>query len=295
MSSSALLNLDILQLLDSSFDEKSPEISGPSGKTPIIRWAGSKKKLLSALQIAAPDTYNTYYEPFFGSGIFFLHLDSPRSVISDLNPHLMQAYEVLKNEPKLLWQTVSSIPSDREAYYYIRGLDSKKLDNISKAARFIYLNRFCFNGVYRTNLQGGFNVSRGKGNLGIPSLEVFTSFSKKLQRCNVHNQDFEVIVNKAKSGDFVYLDPPYIDQDKRDRGEYGVDSFKFEDLNRLVLCVNRATKRGVKVLISYRECSYLKSLLPDWYIEQLSVQRNVSCHSASRKKAQEIFLSNYIL
>lgn len=289
-----LNSLDISKLISSNEFLQAPEITGRPGQTPIIRWAGSKKKLLPALQLAAPQQFNTYYEPFFGSGIFFLNLCPQNSVISDLNPHLIQAYEVIKEHPELLWEATNSISADHDVYYDVRGLPWDRLDEISRAARFIYLNRFCFNGVYRTNRQGGFNVSRGKGCLGIPSLDVFRSFSESLQTTNIYCADFESIVNQASAGDFVYLDPPYIDLGKRDRGEYGVDSFKFEDLERLVLCAKAASSRGANVLISYRECPSLISLLSDWYIDRLSVQRSVSCSTTKRKRASEIFLSNYI-
>lgn len=287
-------NLDISKLLSVEGFLQAPEIVGTPGETPIIRWAGSKKKLLPALQLAAPKSFNTYYEPFFGSGVFFLSLQPQQAVISDLNPHLIQAYEIIKEEPKLLWEAVNSISADHESYYDVRSLSWDLLDEVSRAARFIYLNRFCFNGVYRTNRQGGFNVSRGKGAIGIPSLDVFHSFSESLQNTSIHCADFEQIVSQASAGDFVYLDPPYIDLSKRDRGEYGADSFKFADLERLVQCVRKASERGVHILISYRDCPALISLLSDWYIERLTVQRSVSCSTTKRTKASEIFLSNYI-
>ncbi|GAA3923907.1 Dam family site-specific DNA-(adenine-N6)-methyltransferase [Litoribacillus peritrichatus] len=282
------------EVADSLYQEETSQISGIPGKTPILRWAGSKKKLLPNLQLATPKKFNIYYEPFFGSGVFFLHLDPKISVISDINPHLIQAYQMIKDFPVELWSLLKSIPADQDLYYHLRGLDCTDLDELSRAARFLYLNRFCFNGVYRTNRKGGFNVSRGKGNLGIPTQEVFYAFSKRLQSCEIYNLDFERVLEEASSGDFVYLDPPYIDLTKRNRGEYGLDSFGFSDLERLVSSARLATERGVKILISYFECPSLKSMLSDWYIEEISVQRNVSCNTTARSKAREIFLSNYI-
>jgi DNA adenine methylase len=295
MNSAVQKNIEIWDSVSPEFSLESHEVAGIPGKSPIFRWAGSKKKLLSALQIAAPDEFGKYYEPFFGSGILFLHLKPKGSVISDINPHLMQAYEVIRDNPELLWRAVKNIPSDDEVYYQIRGINHNDLDPISRAARFVYLNRFCFNGVYRTNQQGGFNVSRGKGNLGIPCKEVFLSFSERLKGSEIYNVDFEKIINKAKKNDFVYLDPPYIDLTKRDRGEYGLGSFRFSDLERLVSCVNRASDRGVKILISYFDCPHLMSMLPKWYIERLTVRRNISSNTSARNKANEVFLSNYIL
>jgi DNA adenine methylase len=289
LSNSPLCNLNPLK----GSHKVSAEISGMPGVTPIFRWAGSKKKLVPQLLVKAPECFNTYYEPFFGSGVLFINLQTTGSVIADVNPHLIQAYNQIKINPLKVWNVLKSISADTEMYYQIRSLDWEKLDHISRAARFMYLNRFCFNGVYRTNRQGGFNVSRGKGNLGVPSWGIFNSFSEKLRNCEIHHSDFERIVLSAKLNDFVYIDPPYIDLEKRDRGEYGPDSFKINDFERLVSSVKKADRAGAKVLISYRDCPRLQSMLPEWHVDHLRVQRTISCKTNKRKKTNEIFISNY--
>jgi DNA adenine methylase len=288
-----MLSLDVFKTHVFQSQEEPLEISGEPGKTPIIRWAGSKKKLLSTLLDAAPSKFNKYYEPFFGSGIFFLNLDVTSSIVSDSNPHLIQAYEVLRDSPELLWAVLRSISADEKAYYDVRNLEFEKMDSLSRAARFIYLNRYCFNGVYRTNRQGGFNVSRGRGNLGIPSREIFVSFSDKLKNTSISCSDFEQVVDQASNNDFVYLDPPYIDQSKRDRGEYGAGSFGEHDLERLANCAKRASQRGAKVIVSYSECPLMESIFSDWNISKTLVHRSVSCTGATRGKAQEMLISNY--
>ena len=269
-------------------------LPGTPGATPIFRWAGSKKKLLPNLQLAAPAQYDRYIDPFFGSGILFLNLRPKNSIISDINPHLIQAYEVIREHPKRLWNTLVKLPSNHDFYYKIRSVDPSKLGKIERAARFIYLNRYCFNGVYRTNLQGGFNVSRGKGHLGIPSYEVFEAFSKKLQNTELHCADFEAVIKQARKGDFIYLDPPYLEADKRDRGEYGAGTFNNNDFHRFINAVKKASDNGAQILISYIDCPSLKSELKGWYIDSVQVTRSVSCNKKKRGKTKEIFLSNYI-
>jgi|TARA_Y100001934_G_scaffold283626_1_gene404933 DNA adenine methylase len=278
-----------------TINDRSPSlIDGVAGVTPIFRWAGSKKRLLKELRLASPSVYRRYHEPFLGSGVFFLQQNKGHAVLSDYNPHLIQAYEQVRKNPLKLWERCVSIPEDTDTYYEVRAVNPLELDDLERAARFIYLNRYCFNGVYRTNLQGGFNVSRGQGNLGIPTWKVFKAFSDRLQDSQLLCQDFEVTMSSAIRNDFIYLDPPYIDLSKRDRGEYGTGSFGYSDLERLADASHRAAKLGVKVLISYRDCETIKALFPDWRLFPLEVSRSVSCNTSKRSKAKEIFLTSYI-
>mgnify|MGYP005993114087 CR=1 FL=1 len=269
-------------------------IEGTPGKVSIFRWAGSKKKLINELNLAAPNKYNNYIEPFVGSGIFYLHQNAHSAVLADYNEHLIQAYTQVRDNPTKLWERCCSISNMESTYYEVRSLDPYNLNDIDRAARFIYINRYCFNGVYRTNLKGGFNVSRGKGNLGIPSWEVFKAFSDKLQGCQLQCSDFETVIDEANADDFIYIDPPYIDLSKRDRGEYGAGSFGHHDLERLAESAKRASDRGCKLLISYMDCDFMKDLFSEWRLFPLEVSRSVSCTTSNRKKAKEIFLANYM-
>ncbi|MEW6736762.1 MAG: DNA adenine methylase, partial [Acidobacteriota bacterium] len=166
-------------------------------------------------------------------------------------------------------------------------------NDLDRAARFVYLNRFCFNGVYRTNKQGRFNVARGKGHLFIPDFETFKLFSHRLANASLHNCDFETIVNQTKAGDFLYLDPPYARQGQRDRGEYGVGAFKEIDEDRLAGALLESEKRGVKVLLSYSPSHNLIQKLDGWQIHNLTVTRNVAGFAHARRTADEILISNY--
>lgn len=268
-------------------------ISGVPGMSPLLRWAGSKKKLLPTLRAAAPAEFDRYIEPFVGSGVLFLLLNPKRATLSDLNPHLVHAYRTIKADPEVIWGTLMAWPSTEKFYYELRAIDPLTLDAHARAARFIYLNRYCFNGVYRTNLQGFFNVSRGQGNLGIPDWDVFKGFAARIRKAQIVNCDFEKSIKKAKENDFLYLDPPYAELGKRDRGEYGAGTFKPDDVTRLIQAMREASDRGAKVLLSYSADQLNLKSLKGWQVRELSVMRNISGFTGSHRTAREVLISNY--
>jgi DNA adenine methylase len=173
--------------------------------TPILRWAGSKKKLLPTLVGAVPPRYRRYVEPFVGSAVLYLQLHDTPALLADINPDLIETYDVVRNHPRRVWNRIKAMSVEPSHYYEVRAWDPLTLGRIDRAARFVYLNRFCFNGVYRTNRQGQFNVSRGKGHLFIPEFEVFQSFACKLANASLRCGDFEGVVSETRRGDFLYL------------------------------------------------------------------------------------------
>jgi DNA adenine methylase len=261
--------------------------------SPVLRWAGSKKKLLPLLCAATPRNIRRYVEPFAGSSILSLRTIAKSRVLNDLNTDLVSAYRMLQKDPKKLWNSLSFLPQDAESYYQIRSLDPKELNEFEQATRFIYLNRFCFNGVYRTNKQGQFNVSRGMGNLTIPTKKVFEDFAAHLMNAELMSADFSVAAKKAGKNDFLYLDPPYALGEKRDRGEYGCDSFKEKDELRLIKAMKQASNRGAKVLLSYSPSVRIIEGLSDWHVKHIEVNRHVAGFVGARRNAAEILISNY--
>jgi DNA adenine methylase len=260
---------------------------------PILRWAGSKKKLLPVLTAATPSQFTRYAEPFVGSAVLFLELDAPKALLGDLNKDLIDAYMTIRDHPRAVWNRVIAMSHEPDFYYELRGLDAGSLKVLDRAARFVYLNRFCFNGVYRTNRQGHFNVPRGSGKLSIPDLATFMKFARTLKNAELVCGDFEALVKKTKKGDFLYLDPPYALGEKRDRGEYGAGSFREIDEVRLIESITAASKRGVKVLLSYSPSSFVTRQLKGWNVHNLTVNRSVAGFSGSRRNAEEILVSNY--
>jgi DNA adenine methylase len=258
-----------------------------------LRWAGSKKKLLPHLIRLAPKGYDRYVEPFCGSMCLAIALKPRRALIGDINKELVNFYKCMKKNARGVAELTQYLPRDAETYYKVRALSPKDLAPDYRAARFLYLNRFCFNGVYRTNLLGEFNVPRGNHTGEIPAIEELVAFGSLLTSVTIKRCDFSVLLEQAGEGDFVYLDPPYAGRNVRDRGEYGVGAFKEPDIDRLILSINEASERGAKVLLSYADIPRINDAFKDWITEYIKVPRNVSGFSKGRAVADEIIVRNY--
>ena len=260
---------------------------------PLLRWAGSKKKLLPVLLAAAPWGAERYIEPFAGSAVLFLRLGARNAILGDLNQSLIETYRIVQRYPQAVWERASMLGNAPEDYYAIRAIPRDRLNVFERAAQFIYLNRYCFNGVYRTNRAGQFNVARGKGHLFMPDLDAFKAFARRLRAAELRCSDFEEILTEAGSGDFVYLDPPYALGNTRDRGEYGCDAFREKDERRLIASLRAADRRGAKILLSYSPATTVLQGLKKWRRYDLTVVRNVAGFTAARRSAHEVLLSNY--
>ena len=147
--------------------------------------------------------------------------------------------------------------------------------------------------MYRTNAKGDFNVARGKGHLSLPSREQFRLFAERLRGADLKCTDFYATVARARAGDFIYLDPPYAPMGGRDRGEYGLGSFKSVDMARLAASLQNAASRGAKILLSYADQESVIALFPGWHVHRLQVTRNVCGFTDARRRAQEVLISNY--
>lgn len=269
------------------------EGSGACKVEPLLRWAGSKKKLLPVLLAATPHDTQRYIEPFAGSAVLFLRLGSDKAILGDLNQSLIETYRTVRRYPRAVWERASVLSDSPDDYYAIRAIPRDRLNVYERAAQFVYLNRYCFNGVYRTNRAGQFNVARGKGHLFMPDLDAFQAFAKRLRAVELRCTDFEEILSEAGSGDFVYLDPPYALGDKRDRGEYGCDAFREKDERRLIASLRAADRRGAKILLSYSPATTVLQGLKKWRRKDLTVARNVAGFTSARRSSDEVLLSNY--
>jgi DNA adenine methylase len=259
---------------------------------PILRWAGSKRKLLSKLLACAPKHFDRYIEPFLGSACYFLALHPPKAILGDFNADLMDMYSVLRNYPKEIAEIVHDMPDTDDFYYSLRARSSKELGSIERAARFIYLNRYCFNGVYRSNLRGEFNVPRGKHTGNIPSIDEFINCAKALKFADLRNGDFENCLSDVGVGDFIYVDPPYASVSRLSHGEYGYGSFNEKDINRFVYSLKEADKNGAVILLSYAYTPILKQMLPNWHHRKIVVKRHVAGFNHHRNEVQELIISN---
>lgn len=258
-----------------------------------IRWAGSKRKLIPAIRANMPSDYRRYMEPFCGSLSLYLALPKKQAVLSDLNAELIHFYRMARWRPRVVWSAAQGWDLSPETYYEVRSLHPESLCAERRAARFLYLNRLCFNGVYRTNSRGEFNVPRGSRVPGMPEKEAILLLASRLRSAELICDDFSEIVNLARRNDFLYLDPPYAGRGVRNRGEYGPGSFDVSDIERLQVCIDRASRRGAKILISYADVEVIKDAFHGWNVVNIKVPRNVSGFASGRGIAGEVFLKNY--
>lgn len=262
---------------------------------PFLRWAGSKRKLVPKLIEYWDDSYNRYVEPFMGSACLFFAISPKKALLNDINHDLIGAYQSIKDNPILVHKRLQKIRSGKRSYYALREMDPNQLDQFDAAARFIYLNRFCFNGLYRTNEAGKFNVPYApEGTGSLPTKDELIKISDVLYRKRIENKDFEVILREeTKSGDFVYLDPPYAVRNRRIFRQYGADTFGLDDIKRLSGTLTSLDKRGIPFVLSYAQCSEAKNAFKKWDIRQVYTQRNISGFADNRRKAAEILVTNF--
>jgi len=259
---------------------------------PLIRWAGSKRKLLPELLARVPDSYERYIEPFCGSACLFFELGAPKAILSDINDELINAYKQLKKQPDIR-DVLAAIPANEETYYRYRDLDPENLERAERAVRFFYLNRYCFNGIYRTNSSGKFNVPMGNRTGGFPCQSTFENARKKLFKARLLTSDYKKILDQVKKGDFVYMDPPYSKSEKF-TGEYGVGSFNGSKLPEFLLDLRAIDAKGAKFLFSYRACKdTADQLAQDFNVERVRVMRHISGFKTEWNEVEEILVRNF--
>ena len=262
---------------------------------PPLRWAGSKRRLVPELCLAAPVQFVRYVEPFAGSACLFFALRPQTAILNDLNRELVDFYRMLRAHPRLIAKRTLSLPDTAEFYYELRQTSAESLPAIDRAARFLYLNRHCFNGVYRTNRLGVFNVPRGIHTGSIPSETDLYRCSLLLRNALLSAGDFEAVLQDVGPGDFVYLDPPYTAIDRKAYGEYGYGSFSEVDQERLLHALRRADAKGATIILSYRYDPSMASSLDGWHYKQVLVRRHVAGFAGSRKLFAEMLLANFRL
>lgn len=262
------------------------------GQSPILRWAGSKKKLIPLLAKSAPEKFGKYYEPFLGSAVMFLYLQPKRSVLSDFNCKLISFYRQMTEKPREIYLRASQLPRNKETYLRIRDEFNESSEDFISAVRFFFLNRHCFNGVYRENKRGFFNVPMGAKVGEFPSSSNFLAVSKLLATAKLICSDFETAIENAERNDFIYLDPPYSGS-RRNYGEYGYGAFSKADEDRLCEALLRLSNRKVKIMLSYCNSESIEKVSKNFRIVRTNVHRSVAGVSSCRKSTQEIIAINY--
>lgn len=263
--------------------------------TPILRWAGSKRKLLPALADFWAPGHRRYVEPFAGSAALFFHVQPARALLGDINSALIDTYDVLRDCPDDLHAAVARLPRTESRYYAMRSKREDELSQFQRAVRFVYLNRLCFNGIFRTNQQGGFNVPYAHTRAGsIPPVEQFRRCAHLLAGAHLKHGDFGAVLSSTRSGDFVYMDPPYAAPSQRIFREYDKRAFTERDLERLKEHLVTLHTKNVTFVVSYADSPAARKLFSAWHIQQVTVRRNVAGFVAARRTAHEILVTNSV-
>ena len=270
---------------------------------PFLKWAGGKRKLLSKIQNYIPKEFSIYYEPFVGGGAVLFYLLPKKAVISDVSEELINVYWVIKNNIDELIEDLKRHKNEKEYYYKIRALDREKgfdnFSNILKASRIIYLNKTCYNGLFRVNRKGYFNVPFGRyKNPDIVNEENLRSVSQYFNENSIEilNTDFEDALKNVKKGDFVYLDPPYHPiSETSSFTSYTNNGFNEKEQIRLKKVCDKLNQIGCKFLLSNSDSNLVMDLYKDYRetIEKVQVPRSINCKASRRGKINEVLIRNY--
>lgn len=263
---------------------------------PILRWAGSKRKLLSPLEkMWLQSGSKRYVEPFCGSACLFFHVEPDKAVLGDTNEWLVGTYRAIKDDPDQVADKLHSLPRSKRLYNKIRGCHYSRFSNTNGAAYLLYINRLCFNGLFRTNKKQIFNVPYSNVRTGaFPDKRSIRKASFLLNRCELVTTDFySTIIENVKKGDFVYLDPPYATNNSRIFRQYNSSTFGVEDINRLDVALNYINDVGAYFVLSYACVEEIIFLTKKWETTNVSVRRNISGFSDKRKVAKELILKNF--
>ncbi|MHB8576672.1 MAG: DNA adenine methylase [Dehalococcoidia bacterium] len=268
---------------------------------PVVKWVGGKRMLWGQLLRLVPREFGTYFEPFLGGGAVFLALAPGCAVLSDANRDLIDLYHALRDDTADVMAELDQLQPyvlDAERYYAVRSFNPTELPPAVRAARFIYLNKTCYNGLYRVNRKGQFNVPFGRYH-GPPQLYDRANLervAKLLRAADLRCEDFEDTLASAGRGDFAYLDPPYVpltataNFTRYTKGDFGV-----ADQRRLAEVIHDLDRRGCKVLLSNSNAPLVRELYGRYQIDVVQASRNVNSDSAGRGKIAELTIRNYEL
>lgn len=272
--------------------------SAPRAK-PFLKWAGGKAQLLPQLVQRTPESFKRYFEPFVGGGALFFRIAPQSAYLSDSNQDLINAYIVVRDRVKDLLKDLRRHSHSPEYYYELRDADRKtsfqRWGPVRKASRLIYLNKTCYNGLYRVNSLGQFNVPYGDyRNPKWIDAENLCRCSETLRAVNIATEPFEEALKRPRKGDFVYLDPPYAPLSATSNfTSYSKEGFSGEDQHRLMQCCKALNSRGVKFLLSNSAAPLILELYSDFRIELVKGTRSINSKGNRRGRIDELIIGNY--
>jgi DNA adenine methylase len=272
---------------------------------PYLKWAGGKRQLLPEIRKYIPTQISTYYEPFLGAGAVLFDLQPHKAVVNDYNTQLVLTYSVVREHIDELIDVLRTHQqnNNEEYYYQIRALDRNpaefgKMSNVEKAARLIFLNKTCYNGLHRVNSQGLFNVPYGRYKKPIiceePVLRAINRYFNN-NEITICSGDFADVVQGAGSGSFVYFDPPYHSRDKTNFTGYQANGFGEAQQLRLHDTYMELTARGIKCLLSNSDTEFIRQIFAHKELDIITVQakRAINSNSAGRGDVNEVLIKNW--
>lgn len=269
---------------------------------PIVKWVGGKRQVMNEIIKHVPNDFNTYYEPFIGGAAVLFEIQPKKAVINDINIELINMYITVKNEVDKLIIDLKKHRNTKEYYYSVRGLDRdidtyNELSNVEKASRLIYLNKTCYNGLYRVNRKGQFNTPYGKyvnpNIVNENGLRVVHTYFKN-NNIVIKNESFASAVSDAKRGDFVYFDPPYDPVSSSSSfTSYSKEDFGRKDQIMLKETCDLLNSKGVKFLLSNSATDFIIDLYKEYSIELIDAKRSINSKGNGRGSVKEVLIKNY--
>ena len=267
---------------------------------PFLKWAGGKSRLLKQYEVQFParDAINRYFEPFLGSAAVFFRLQPQNACLADVNWNLVEVYQAVQQDVESLIQALQGHRNEREYYYQVRAQDPARLTLTQRAARLIYLNKTCYNGLYRENKKGQFNVPFGRYKKpAICDERRLRAASRALQGVRLRVADFEDVVATATVGDFVYFDPPYAPLNTTSNfTQYNKDGFDAGDQRRLAQTFHQLAAKDCSVMLSNSNAPLVYELYNGrgYSLTEIEARRSINSKADRRGPVTELLITNYL-
>lgn len=269
---------------------------------PVVKWVGGKRQLLDEITPLLPKRITCYCEPFLGGGAVLFSIQPSKAIVNDLNADLITVYEVIRDDVEALIESLKKHENTSEYFYALRDIDRDKvsyqsLSKVEKASRLIYLNKTCFNGLFRVNSSGEFNSPFGHyKNPNIVNEPILRAVSKYFNTSNIafYSEDFSKTLSRVHKGGFVYLDPPYDPvSDTASFTGYNKGGFDRSEQIRLKRCCDELTQRGVKFMLSNSSTEFIKELYQEYDITIVKAKRAINADASKRGAIEEVLVRNY--
>ena len=262
---------------------------------PFLKWPGGKRWLIARYVNMFPNEYGTYFEPFLGGGSVFFHLMPQQATISDVNSELINTYHMMAKKPTQLRALLENHQENHNAQYFYTVRSTIPNNALERAARFLYLNRTCFNGMYRVNEMGQFNVPIGSKTRFVDDVSLFEEYARLLQYTHIRTQDFVATIRGAGDRDFVFADPPYtISQNQNSFIKYNGKLFSWKDQQRLFRALVQARERGAIIISTNAQFAPLREMYERAQFHVQTVHRfsSISGQARGRGRQEELLISS---